>query len=73
MRKSHAKGGGILGKILLWYTEISMMILEVLSHLPAISASFFMSDIGNFQVSTMIGDGMSTNAHMGTKKTTIEK
>ena len=42
------------------------MILEVLSHLPAISASFFMSDIGNFQVSTMIGDGMSTNAHFVT-------
>ena len=45
MIKSHGKAGGILEKKLLWYYEISMMILEVLSHFPAIGASFFMSDI----------------------------
>ena len=46
MIKSGSKAGGILEKTRLWYWEISMMILEVLSHLPATSASFFMPDNG---------------------------
>ena len=73
MRKSRAKARGILekknngiGKYPWWFwTFYHTNPLEVFH--------FSWQTLGNFHMSTMIGDEMSINAQMVTKMTTIEK